>query len=156
MLRIESGRDHTRAKAARRVQRATSELHADHLSNEESQTDADGCHESRPVLLCRKHVDRKDQLGREKCLDEDALCDVGTAAQGGSNVEILGKQESYEHRGHNTAKNLGDEQSDGAEDRDSTDEHQGERHGRVEEATADAEEDLYHCQSPEHVIEAER
>lgn len=103
MLRIEGGRDHTRAEAARRVQRATSELHSDHLSNEESQTDADGCHESRPVLLCGKHVDSEDQLGREERLDEDALCDVGTATKGGSDVEVLGKQESYEDRGHDTA-----------------------------------------------------
>lgn len=106
MLRVESGRDHTRAKAACRVQRATRELHTYHLSNEESQSDANGCHESRPVLLCRKHVDGEDQLSCEKRLDEDSLRDVGSATQGGPHVEVLGEQKPHEDRGHDAAEDL--------------------------------------------------
>lgn len=142
MLGIKRRRDHTGAKAARRIQRSARELDAHQLSNEERQADAHGRDEGGAVLLGREHVDGEDQLGRQDGLNEDALGDGGAAAQCGAHVEVLGEEEAHEHRGKHPADHLRDEEADGAGDRDGADEEHGQSDGGVEEATADTEEDL--------------
>lgn len=142
MLLVERGRDNARAEATRRVERATRELDAHELRNEERQADTHGRDERGAVLLGREHVDREDELGRQYGLDEDALRDVGAAAQSRAYIEVLGEQVAHQHRGQHAAEHLRDEEADGAGDGDGADQEHGEGDGWVEKATADTEEDL--------------
>ncbi|KAI6768822.1 hypothetical protein HG531_011011 [Fusarium graminearum] len=141
VLGIEATGDDTRTKATCRVERTSSELDSDHLSDEKSQTNTDGSNESGSVLLLGKHKDSKDQFSSKKSLDEDTLDQRCTATKSGSNVECFREEVAYNNRGKHRPENLSEEQNNGSCDADGLDHQHGHGDSRVEQATTDTEED---------------
>lgn len=128
-----------------RIEAAAGELHANHLSDKQRQTNSHRCDESRSVFLGSKHVDGEDQLGSENCLNENTLSQTCAARESRSHVEVLGKEVADEHRGQDAAEHLRKEQAHRAYHGDGTNQDHGEGDGWVEEATADTEEYLVGC-----------
>lgn len=141
MFLLKSQTNNTRTKAPRWVQGTTGKLNANHLSDEERQTNTNRCNERRAMLLLGEHEDGKHQLSRQDRLDEDTLDQGRAPSERGPHVEGLGEEMADNHGREHGAEHLRDEETDGSGERDGFDHGHGQGHCRVEETAADAEED---------------
>lgn len=135
MFAIKGASHNTGTKTSRRIERASSVEDADHLSNEESQSNADWCNESSFMLLLGKHENGEDEFSCQECLDENSLRDAGTACESGPDIEFGWKKPKNYPRSSNGASYLCKKNTDCSDDWERTDEHHSERHGGVEHAS---------------------
>ena len=147
------------AEGAGGVERAAGVVDADEFCDEESEADADGGDEgcwkvlvggkgrmmgrhTFMLLLCQ-HEDGKDQFGGEDSFYEDTLGQTCALTQRSPHIEGCGEQDADEETGKDTSADLRCYQQEGADRRQSAAEQHGERHGGIEQTTADTEEDPY-------------
>lgn len=135
MFTVKSTGHYTGTKTSWRIEGASSVEDADHLSNEESKSNADWCNESSFVLLLGKHENSEDEFSCQECLDENSLRHTGTACEGGPDIEFGWEKPNNYPRSSNCASNLCNKNTDCSENGERTDEHLTKRHGRVEQAS---------------------
>ena len=133
----------TGTKTSCRIEGASSVEDANHLSNEESKSNADWCNESSFMLLLGKHENSEDEFSCQECLDENSLRYTGTAGESGPDIEFGWKKPKNYPRSSNGASYLCKKNTDCSDDWERTDEHHSERHGGVEQASRDTEEYPY-------------
>ena len=141
MIMVEDSSHHARAETSCWIQRAASVENANHLRDEEGESNADWCDESGFVLLLCKHEDSEDKFSRQDRFDEHALNQTCAACESCPDVE-LGREQTQNHsRGGNSTSNLGNEKAACSNDWKSTDENHAQSNSGVEQASGDTEED---------------
>ena len=132
---------HARPKRAGWVKTAAGEVDANKLSNEEREADADGRDEGSLVLLCCQHEDTEHQLSRKHHLDEQTLHHSRASSEACLDRQWAGKHTADQRSSGDTSEDLHEEEQSASQPRNRTDKAHPERDGRVEQSTADAEED---------------
>lgn len=85
-------------------------MYAHQFSNEQSQSNTDGSHSGRSMLLSCKHEDDKDEFRCQKCLNKEATNDGGIISETSRRSDAVTRQETNdESGGSNATKQLGDD-----------------------------------------------